>query len=149
MRLADPWAPARTIRWAQRLPGSRQSGSSAQDPLQIFGPLKPERGWHTNPRAASDEQFGHLVLAVESGLVEWRQARRVEGLGIGAEIEQRGKRSRLFLDDGEMQRSAPVVGAVHRPIEIGTRSATRVLMASTSPIATAEKMLWTEPCASR
>ena len=78
-------------------------------------------------------------IAGERSLIERRQARRVRRFGVRAEIEQRDERAFLALHDRQVERRPVVVGAVHRLVEIGRG------IASTSAIATAEKMLWTAP----
>ena len=70
---------------------------------------------------AVDQQARHLVFAVQRCLIERRQPDGVLEIQIGAEIDQRGERRGLLLDDGEMQRRAAVIRPIHPLVQIGAR----------------------------
>src|SRR5580704_15655380 len=94
---------------------------SAEQLVEIPGSLQGDGGGQSNFGATIQERLSHGRFTSERGLVERREAGFVEGFRIGVKIKQRLKRSRLLLNDSQVQRHAALVSEIHSPLQIGAR----------------------------
>ena len=91
----------------------------ANQPLDLLRPLEGDGRGQRDGGTAGDQQARHLVFAVQRCLIQRRQADGVLETQVGPELDQRGERRSLLLDDREVQRRAAVIRAIHPLIEIG------------------------------
>ena len=101
--------------------GLQGVGVGAERALDSVGTVERNGRGQPNRGAAIDQYVRHVALAVERRLIERRQAARIRRVERGSVVDQDRQHRRLFLHDGEVQRRAAKVGAIHRPIDVGGR----------------------------